>query len=108
MQSKWAQYQLIRNESCNKNKGQVNINTNDLYRRIVGVTMTQLSKDDRYAQVSVKEGIKRHGDRAVAAILNEFTQLNNKQVFKPRDASELSISKSRAELVLIDASREGI
>ena len=37
--------------------------------------MTQLAKQDRYAQVSVKEGIQRHGQRAVNAVLKEYAQL---------------------------------
>ena len=40
--------------------------------------------------VSTIEGIKRHGDKAVAVMLTEFAQLNDKNVFKPRDLSELS------------------
>ena len=62
---------------------QLNMKTNNLYRRIVGTTMTQIAKADKYAQVSVNEGIKRHGDKAIAAILAEFSQLHDKQVFKP-------------------------
>ena len=59
----------------------VNMKTDDIYRRVIGAAFTQLSKSDKYAQVSVNEGIKRHGDRAVTAVLTEFTQLNNQEVF---------------------------
>ena len=64
-------------------KQQINMNTKDLFRRIVGITMTQMSKTDKYAQVSVSEGIKRHADKGVVTVLAEFSQLNDKQVFKP-------------------------
>ena len=57
-----------------------------------------MSKVDKYAQVSVSEGIKRHGDRAIAAVLTEFSQLNNKDVFKPRDAKTLNQHKRREAL----------
>ena len=40
--------------------------------------MNQISKQNRYAQVSVREGIKQHGRRAIDAVLAELTQLNNK------------------------------
>ena len=66
--------------SCGKQ--QINMNTKDLYRRIVGVTMTQMSKIDKYAQVSVSECIKRQGNKAVGAVLAEFSQLNDKQPLK--------------------------
>ena len=44
----------------------------------------QLSRTDKYAQVSVTEGIKRHGDKAIQAVLSEFPQLNDKNVFRPK------------------------
>ena len=77
------------------------MNTKDLYRRIVGTTMTQMSKTEKYAQVSVSEGIKRHGDKAVAAILAEFSQLHDEQVFKPCDPAQLTKSSKRKALNLI-------
>ena len=80
--------------------------TSDLYRRVVGVTLTQLSKDDKYAQVSVKEGIKRHDDKAIAALLNEFSQLNDIQVFKPRKADELTKVNKQQALNLITIVKE--
>ena len=77
------------------------MNTKDLYRRIVGITMTQMSKTDKYAQVSVSEGIKRHSDKAVAAVLTEFSQFNDKQVFEPCDAKQLTKPSKREALSLI-------
>ena len=82
------------------------MNTNDLYRRVIGVTMLQLSKDDKYAQVSIKEGIRRHGDKAVEVVLKEFTQLNDKQVFAPLDAKELSPKQRSQALNLITMVKE--
>ena len=89
-------------DNCNKNSHKkVNLKTNDLYRRVIGVTMTQMSKEDKYAQVSVNEGIKRHGEKAIAAVLAEFGQLNNKQVFKPYNAHQLTNAVKREALNLI-------
>ena len=63
--------------------------------------MTQMSKEDKYAQVSVNEGIKRHGEKAVTAVLAEFGQLNDKQVFKQCDANNLYKAAKREALNLI-------
>ena len=49
-----------------KSTNHLNIKANDLFRRTIGIALTQLSKEDRYAQVSVREGIKRHGHKAIA------------------------------------------
>ena len=68
--------------------------------------MAQLLKEDKYAQVSVQEGIKRHGDKAIAAIIKEFTQLNDKQVFKPRIHSELTNKEKKESLNLITMIKE--
>ena len=40
-----------------KNKS-LNIKLDNLFRRTVGVTLAQLSTEDRYAQAYIKEGIK--------------------------------------------------
>ena len=82
IQAQWVKRQ-VNKDSKSKT---VNIITDDLYRRTVGTILTQISKIDKYAQVSVSEGIKRHGDRAIAAVLIEFSQLNNKDVFKLKEA----------------------
>ena len=55
----------------------------DTYRKIVGVMMSQISKDSKHAQVSVKEGIKCFGDRAVEALVKKLAQLHDKQTFTP-------------------------
>ena len=61
---------------------------------------------DRYAQVSVSKGIRRHGDRIVAAVLNEFEQLNDKGVFKPLKAKELKASEKSEAFNLITMVKE--
>ena len=57
-------------ESEGTNK--IKVKNNDLHRRIISTTFTQISKEDKYAQVSVSEGIKRHGEKAVMAVLSEY------------------------------------
>ena len=63
--------------------------------------MTQMSKIDKYPQVSVSDGIKCHGNKAVATVLAEFSQLNNRVVFKACNARELTKSEKREALNLI-------
>ena len=45
---------------------------NDMFRNVVSITMIQLSRTEKYAQVSIKEGIMRHGDMALDAVLKEY------------------------------------
>lgn len=47
-------------------------------------------------QVSVEEGIRRFGNKAIEALLKEYTQLIDKQVFRPRFVNELT-SKQKSE-----------
>ena len=56
--------------------------TNDLYRRAAGTTMTQMLKEDNYAQVSVNKVFKHHGEKATSTIFSEITQLNDKDILK--------------------------
>ena len=37
--------------------------------KIMDIIMLQLSKTDKHAQVSIKEGIKRHGEEALVVLL---------------------------------------
>ena len=64
--------------------------SNDMLRRVTGIVMNQIAKQDRYAQVSVREGVKRHGQRAVDAVLSELTQLNDKNIFAPVSPNSIS------------------
>ena len=74
LQQEWVK-KILNNDKSQKHSEArtLIINTDDLYRRIVGVTLTQLSKEDKYTQVSVKEGVKRHGDKAIQAVMKEFS-----------------------------------
>ena len=75
----WTSKKVINDVNNNKKKG-INIKSNDLFRRTVGSLFTQLSKVDKHAQVSVNEGIQKHGDKAVATVLAEFSQQNDNAV----------------------------
>ena len=68
---------------------------------MINTTFTQISRDDKYAQVSVLEGIKRHGEKAIMAVLSEYAQLNDKEVFKACDINKLSYNDKKEALNLI-------
>ena len=42
----------------------------------MGIILSQLLKIDKYAQVSVKEGLNRHGYKTLHALLSEFGQID--------------------------------
>ena len=70
----------------------INIYKKNLTNQIIGIYFIScgITTGPTAFGVSTIEGIKRHGDKAVAIMLTEFAQLNDKNVFKPRDLSELS------------------
>ena len=65
-------------------------------------TYMQMATDVIFTQMSAREGIKKHGQAAIAAMIKEFTQLNDgavpgKPVVKPIDVSSLThLEKSKA------------
>ena len=65
-----------------------------------------MAKHDKYAQVSVKEGIRRHGQKAIDAVLTEYAQLNNRNIFEPKHAHELGTEVKREALNLITLIKE--
>ena len=77
-----------------------------MLRKVTGIVMNQISKQDRYAQVSVKEGVRRHGQKAVNAVLSEFAQLNDKDIFTPVSAKSMTSSDKREALNLITLVKE--
>ena len=53
----------------------------DEFKRLVAICMTQMS---------AKKRIKKHGEVAINAILKEYAQLHDLDVFKPRHKDELT------------------
>ena len=70
------------------------------------VIMTQLSKGDKHAQVSIKEGLKRHGDRALDALLKDLGQLHKHDTFDPQDIIGLTSGMKKEALNLITMIKE--
>jgi len=69
----------------------------DIYMYIFGHIMTQMT---------ATAGIKKHGQAAVDALLQEFCQLNSKNVFQPLDASTLTASQKREALRAVNLLKE--
>ena len=54
----------------------------------------------------MNEGIKRHGEGIVAAIIAEYTQLNDRNVFRPYTASDLTKTEKKETINLIAMVKE--
>ena len=59
-----------------------------------------------FTQMSAKAGIKKHGQRAIDALLKEFTQLDNQDTFDPQDASKLTPQQKKAALRSVNVIKE--
>ena len=68
-----------------------------MYKYLVGHMMTQMT---------ASAGIKKHGDKAVEALLEEFCQLDDKSVFKPLDAASLTGEQKKEALRAINLIKE--
>ena len=70
-------------------------------RNFMDIIMTQVSNDDTHAQISVKEGLKRHGDRALQALLKEFGQIHKYNTFDQQHVKDLTPEMKKEALNLI-------
>ena len=66
----------------------------------------QIAKNNKYDQVSVNKGIMRHGDKALEALLSEFSQIHNHDTFSPQMASKLTAEQRKEPLQLITMIKE--
>ena len=84
------------------------MNVKDEYRRLIAIMMNLMSEDDEYAQVQYKQGVKRHGDKAVRAMFKECYQLgdSNKEAFIPMDVSRLTQEQEREALRILTLIRK--
>ena len=84
-----------------KLKRRYKLKVRDLFRKAMSITMSQIKAASKYEQVSVEEGLRRFGNKAVEAVLSEYSQLNDKQVFRTRLAKELTAKQKSEALNLI-------
>jgi hypothetical protein len=87
-------------------KKRIKLEIKDMFRKVIGITMSQMSKEDRYAQVSVKEGIKRYGHKAIEAVMKEYAQLDDRIIFDPQHADTLTRQQKYDALNLITMVKE--
>ena len=68
------------------------------------IIMSQINQEDEYAQVSLNEGIKRYGEKAVEAMKKEYAQLGekDKDVFETQDPKKLTKEQKRKALRAIN------
>ena len=71
-------------------KKKLKVNMKDTYQSLVGVMTSQVTKESKHAQVSVKEGIKRYGEKVVEALIKELSQLDEKRTFTPQLVSTMT------------------
>jgi hypothetical protein len=57
-------------------------------------------------QMSTKKGLKKHSKKDAEAIVKEFKQLRDKEVFKPRYANSLTPTEKRKALRAITLIKE--
>jgi hypothetical protein len=53
-------------------------------------------------QMTATAGIKKHGQKAIDALFQEFAQLEDKKVFQPLNATTLSVTEKRGALRAIN------
>ncbi len=58
MQQKWMKE--LKKDNKSKKVKKITMKGKDTFQNLVGIMMMQMSKMDKYAQVSVKVGIRRH------------------------------------------------
>ena len=63
--------------------------------------MSQISSQDKYEQVSMKEGVKQHRTRAMDAVLTDYEQLDNKKIVDLQNDNDLTTEEKREMLNLL-------
>ena len=93
--------QRLRKSAKKGPKKKTKLNINDTMKNITGIMLSQMTNVDKHAQVSVKKGIKRYGQKAIDAVLNEYAQLDNKTIFDPKKQESLTHQQKSNTLNLI-------
>ena len=86
---RWANYKKGKRRIKSSNNTTVKCEKNNM-SKFMDIIMLQVTKDDKHAQVSVPEGIRRHGDKALDALLKEFGQVHKYDTFDPQHMHKLT------------------
>ena len=82
-------------------KRALRIKMKDTFRKVVGIVMSHLAKSE-YADVPMRKGLERFGEKAVEAVLKEFAQLDDSNSFEPHHAHLLTKDQKKDALILIN------
>jgi Reverse transcriptase (RNA-dependent DNA polymerase) len=81
-----------------------------LYKDIFGYIMTQAEQNTEFAitltQMSANAGLKKFGKKAEEALLAEFAQLEDLEVYEPLDPSKLTRAQRKSALRAINLIKE--
>ena len=81
-----------------------------LYKDIFGYIMTQMDANSEFGvtltQMSAKAGLKKHGQKAEEALMAEFSQLEDLEVYEPLDPSRLNRAQRKSALRAINLIKE--
>ena len=84
----------------------------DTFRKVIGITFNTLGRMNMSnKQLPIKRGTKKFGDKAIVAIMKEYTQLHNKEVFEPIENQNLKDEIKATSLhliILVTQKRDGI
>ena len=78
----------------------------DVFRQLDGDMFSHFSKEGKYANANLNEGMKRHRDKSIELLLVELSQMNNMTASIPIMAGELSKKEKKTALSLLVIIRE--
>ena len=57
---------------------------------MIGVCMNIITENDKHKQLNLKTEKARHGEGAIKALIKEFSQFDEKNIFDPKKANSLT------------------
>ena len=78
----------------------------DIYMSLTRAMFSQISKEGKFANTSLKEGMKRYVNTSIEALLVELFQLDNMTAFNPLMFNELNKKEKKMALNLLVVMRE--
>lgn len=87
-------------------KKRFRLRVNDMFRKVIGITIANIKAAQKHEQINVEEGIRRHGEKAAQTVLKEYAQLDDRKIFKTVHANHLTIKQKHDALNLITLVKE--
>ena len=69
-------------EGSNRHSGK-NAKLVDMYRNVTEITMLHMEQGSEYDQMNIKQGVQKHGNEAIAAVIKEYEQLRDMDTVTP-------------------------